>query len=215
MGSLLYLTHTRPDLVHAIGVVSRYMHNPSAHHLGAVKRILHYVAGTINFGLQYEHVNQFRLCGCPNSDWEGYVDNRKSTSGWMFTLGSAAIAWSSKKQDITALSSTEAEYISATLAVCQVVWLKRLLEGLNLKQCDPTVILRDNKSAISIVKNPAMHRRTKHIDTRFHFIRGLVAEGEIHLIHCGTNDQTTDILTKALSTQKHERFRAALGVRSF
>ena len=73
----------------------------------------------------------------------------------------------------------------------------------------------DNKSAISIAKNPAMHRRTKHIDTRFHFIRGLVAEGEIQLVHCGTNDQIADIMTKALFTQKHNVFRAALGVKSF
>ena len=200
--------------MHAVGVVSRYMHNPSADHLGAVKQILHYVARTTNFELQYEHVDEFKLCGFTDRDWGGCVDDRKSTSGWVFTLGSAAIAWRSKKHDITALSSTEAEYISTTSVACQAVWLRRLLEDLNLKQCEPTVILCDNKSAISIVKNLAMHGRTKHIDTRFHFIRGLVVEGEIQLFHCGTNDQTADILTKALSTQKHECFHAALGVRS-
>lgn len=91
-------------------------------------------------------------------------------SGWVFNLGSAAVSWSSKKKDITALSSTEAENISATSVACQAIWIRRLLEDLKENQLEATVIYCDNKSAIAIAKNPALHGRTKHIDTRFHFI---------------------------------------------
>ncbi|XP_039119918.1 uncharacterized mitochondrial protein AtMg00810-like, partial [Dioscorea cayenensis subsp. rotundata] len=134
IGGLLYLTHTRPDLAFAVGVVSRFMQAPTTHHLGAVKRILHYVAGTVSYGLHFSHNNNFKLIGYTDSDWGGSPDDRKSTSGWVISLGSAAIAWSSKKQLITALSSTEAEYISVTSAACEAVRLRRLLEELNEKQ---------------------------------------------------------------------------------
>lgn len=121
VGSLLYLTHTRPDLIFVVSVVSRYMHQPTKHHLGAVKRILHYVAKTINVGLLYEHTNQLNLTGYTDSDWGGSIDDCKSTSGWFFHLGSTAVTWCSKKQEIMALSSTKAEYISTTSTACQAV----------------------------------------------------------------------------------------------
>lgn len=145
----------------------------------------------------------------------GSIDDRKSTTGWVFNLGSAAVAWCSKKQNITALSSTEAEYISATSAACQAMWMRRLLEDMNEKQLEPTVIFCDNKSAIAIAKNPAMHGRTKHIDTRYHFIRGLIADESLILLHCCTNEQVADVLTKALPIQKHIFLTEQLGVKSF
>lgn len=106
----------------------------------------------------------------------------------MFHLGSGAIAWSSKKQDVTALSSTEAEYITASSATCQALWMQKLLEDMNERQSESTVIYCDNKLAIAIAKNPTLHVRTKHIDTRFYFIRGLISEGVIKLVYCGTNE---------------------------
>lgn len=130
VGGLLYLSHTRPDLMHAISLVSRYMHKPTMHHLGAVKRILRHVAGTAHLGLLYQQCDAFKLVGYSDSDWGGSLDDRRSTSGWVFHLGSVAITWSSKKQDITALSSTEAEYISATSAACQALWMRRVLEDI-------------------------------------------------------------------------------------
>lgn len=214
VGSLFYLTHTRPDLVFAVGIVSRFMQSPSLHHFGTVKRILHYVAGTIGHGLMYTNSEELKLCGFTDSDWGGVTDERRSTSGWCFSLGSAAVAWRSKKQLITALSSTEAEYIAATSAACEAVWLRRLLSDFGMKFTEPTVIQCDNKSAISITRNPTMHGRTKHIDTRFHFIRDLVCNGEISVVYCSTNEQVADIFTKALPSCKFEYFREALGVTS-
>ncbi|XP_039142894.1 secreted RxLR effector protein 161-like [Dioscorea cayenensis subsp. rotundata] len=151
------------------------------HHLGAVKRILRYISGTIDYGIHYRRNEEFKLLGYSDSDWSGSQDDRKSTTGWVFSLGSGVIAWSSKKQAITALLSTEAEYISLTAAVCEAVWLKRLLEDFGEKQSTPSVIVCDNRSAIAIAKNPILHGRTKHIDVRFHFIRDLIKDDAIEV----------------------------------
>ncbi|XP_039137373.1 secreted RxLR effector protein 161-like [Dioscorea cayenensis subsp. rotundata] len=121
VGGLLYLTHTRPDLMYAVSVVSRFMQAPSMHHLGAVKRILRYVSGIVSYGIQYMKNEEFKLMGYSDSDWGGCQNDRKSTTRWIFSLGSGAVAWCSKKQSITALSSTEAEYISITSASCEAV----------------------------------------------------------------------------------------------
>lgn len=151
--------------------------------------------------------------GYSDSDWGGSPDDRRSTSGWVFMLGSGAIAWSSKKQPITALSSTEAEYISVTSAACEAVWLRRLLQDMNEKQACPTTLMCDNKSAISIARNPILHGRTKHIDTRYHFIRDLIKDGTINIIHCSTLDQVADVFTKGLPNCKFEVLRNMLGMR--
>lgn len=130
-------------------------------------------------------------------------------------MGSSAIAWYSKKQDVTSLSSAEAKYIKATSAGSQGVWLPRLLGDIGVKHDCATILYCDNKSTIYIARNPSIHGRTKHIDTRYHFIRELVNEGVIQLIHCSTNEKATNILTKALPILKHEYFSDLLGVRSF
>lgn len=215
VGSLLYLTHTRPALVYAVGIVSRFMQSPTSHHMGAVKRILHYLSGTMSHGLMYSHSDELCLQGFTDSDWVGSPDDRRSTTGWCFSLGSVAVAWCSKKQLITALSSTEAVYISATSAACEAVWLRRLLTDFGVELSRPTIIQCDNKSAISITRNPSMHGRSRHIDTRFHFIRDLVSNGEINVVYCHTNEQVADVFTKALPNHKFEFFQHALGVTTF
>ncbi|XP_057249768.1 secreted RxLR effector protein 161-like [Beta vulgaris subsp. vulgaris] len=134
VGGLNYLCHTRPDISYPVSVVSRFMHNPTSHHLGAVKRILRYVAGTTDFGIWYSKLSDFKLFGFTDSDWAGCIDDRKSTSGYVFTLGSGVISWSSKKQETVALSSTEAEYTAITSAACQAIWLRRLLADLSHAQ---------------------------------------------------------------------------------
>ena len=143
------------------------------------------------------------------------MDDRRSTSGHNFSFGSGAISWSSKKQETIALSSSEAEYIAATSAACQAVWLRRVLVDLGQEQVAATKIYCDNKGTIAMTKNPAFHSRTKHIETRHHFIRRLVANGEIELEFCGTNDQVADLFTKSLSQQKHVYFRQQLGICNF
>ncbi|KAK9665921.1 hypothetical protein RND81_14G146000 [Saponaria officinalis] len=129
VGGLNYLTHTRPDISFPVSVVSRYMHKPTKQHLGAAKRILRYVAGSLNAGIWYTKVSDsnFKLVGYSDSDHAGSLDDRKSTSGNVFSLGSGAITWSSKKQETVALSSSEAEYAAISSASRQALWLQKLL----------------------------------------------------------------------------------------
>ncbi|XP_047268890.1 LRR receptor-like serine/threonine-protein kinase EFR [Capsicum annuum] len=154
------------------------MHCPTKPHLGAAKKVLRYIVGTVDFGIWYSKVADFSLIGYSDSDWAGSIDNRKSTSGNVFNLGSRAISWSSKKQDVVALSSSKAEYVAVTSAACQAIWLQRLLIDIFYRQKDATKIFCDNKATIAMTKNPSFHSRTKHIDIRYHFIRDLTAKGD-------------------------------------
>jgi len=143
------------------------------------------------------------------------LDDRKSTSGQVFFLGSGAVSWSSKKQDTVALSSSEAEYMAATSSACQATWLRKILANFGQNQIGATDIHCDNKSAIAMSRNPAFHSRTKHIDIRYHFIQDLIMKGEIQLKYIGTNQQVADTMTKSLPPGKYEHFRLKLGVTSF
>ena len=130
----------------------------------------------------------------------------------MFSLGSAAITWSSKKQPTVALSSTEAEYRGAAVAACEVAWLQMLLADLGIQVQVPVVIHCDNLSSIQLARNPVFHARMKHIEVHYHFIRKRVLDGDIDLTYVGTDEQVADIFTKALGAEKLRRFRAMLGV---
>ncbi|KAL9235697.1 hypothetical protein vseg_010436 [Gypsophila vaccaria] len=217
VGGLNYLTHTRPDIAFPVSVVSRYMHNPTKQHVGAAKRVLRYVAGSLNVGIWYTKVSDtnFKLVGYSDSDHVGSIDDRKSTSGHVFGLGLGAIAWSSKKQETVALSSFEAEYVAVSSAARQALWLLKLVGDFHISQNEGTVIYCDNRSAIAMAKNPAFHGRTKHIDIQYHFIRKLVADEKIVLKFCGTNEQIADIFTKSLPQGKHQFFMTELGVGNF
>ena len=127
VGSLIYLTNTRPDIVHSVSLISRFMNQPSKLHYAAAKRILRYLQGTKKLGILYKKENDNNLVGFTGSDWAGSLDDRKITSGYIFCLGSNVIAWSSKKQKTVALSLAEAEYIVAIDAACEAIWLRRLL----------------------------------------------------------------------------------------
>eukprot|EP00253_Pinus_taeda_P011503 PITA_11503 len=164
VGSLMYLTATRPNIMYAVSLISIFMERPKEAHWQATKRILrsHFMA--------------------------------------------------SKKQSIVALSTAEAEYVAATAAACQAVWMRRMLRSLGQEQAKATVIFCDNSSAIALLKNSVFHKRTKHIDTRFHYIRELVNNGEIVLEHCRTQEQVADILTKPLDQKIFEFLRKCLGM---
>ncbi|KAG6537922.1 hypothetical protein ZIOFF_003025 [Zingiber officinale] len=140
VGSLRYLTCTRPDILYAVGLVSRYMEDPTTTHLKIAKRILRYIKGTIDFGLLYSTSNHFKLEGYSDSDWGGDIDDRKSTTGFVFFMGDTAFTWMSKKQPIVTLSTCEAEYVAATSCVCHAVWLRNLLNELSLPQEEATKI---------------------------------------------------------------------------
>ncbi|KAK2989710.1 hypothetical protein RJ640_030203 [Escallonia rubra] len=165
VGSLRYLTCTRPDILFGVGLISRYMEAPTVTHMKAAKRILRYLKGTIEFGLFYSPSNNFKLSAYFDSDWAGDLDDRKSTTGFVFYMGDTAFTWSSKKQPIVTLSICEAEYVAATSCVCQAIWLRFLLRELQLPQKESTEIFVDNKSAIALAKNPVFHDRSKHINT--------------------------------------------------
>lgn len=152
------------------------------------------------------------LIGYLDSDWGGCLDDYKSTSGYCFSFGSGIFSWSTKKQDIVEQPSAEAEYVAAASATHQAIWLRKILLELNLLTKELTVIYVDNKSAIAMAENLGQHGRTKHINIRFHALRDAEKNGEVKLVHCISEDQQADILTKALSTKKFEFQRLMQGV---
>ncbi|XP_066396202.1 secreted RxLR effector protein 161-like [Miscanthus floridulus] len=169
IGSLRYLCNSRPDLVYAVGYLSRFMEAPHQEHLAAVKRVLRYVAGTLHWGLHYhlgrKNEGTPKLVGYSDSDLAGDINDRKSTSGLIFFLVGGPIVWQS------VLSSYEAEYIAAAGAVCEAVWLPRLLAELIGGAVLESKLKVDNKSTIALIKNPMYHDWSKHIDVKCHFIR--------------------------------------------
>lgn len=211
VGSLMYLTTTRPDIMYSVSLISRYMENPTEMHLLAAKRILRYLQGTRDLGLFYQK-GEKGLFGFTDSDYAGDQDDRRSTSGYVFMLGTAAVSWSSKKQPIVTLSTTEAEFIAATACACQAIWLRRILEELQVKQVTATIIFCDNNSAIKLSKNPVLHGRSKHIDVKYYFLRDLSQDGTIELVYCRTEDQVADIQTKPLKVATFVKLRSLLGM---
>lgn len=213
IGSLRYLVHTRPDLAFAVGYVSRFMERPTEEHMAAVKRLLRYIAGTINFGLVYPcGSGEAKLVGYSDSDLAGDIDTRKSTSGALFFLGASPISWQSTKQRIVALSSCEAEYVAATTAASQAIWLARLLGDLTGKEAATVKLKMDSMSALALSKNPVFHERSKHIDIRYHFIRVYVENGCISTEFVSTTDQLADILTKALGRVRFQELSTRIGM---
>lgn len=205
----MYITATRPDLMFVVCLLSRYMANPTDLHMQAAKRVLRYLKGTVDMGVFYKRGGVEGLLAYTDSDYAGDVDDRKSTSGYVFLLGGGAVSWSSRKQPVT-LSTTEAEFVAAGSCACQCVWMRRILERLGHSQDNCTVVLCDNSSTIKLSKNPVLHGRSKHIDVRFHFLRDLTRDGVVELKHCGTQEQVADIMTKPLKLEVFLRLRDCL-----
>jgi len=213
IGCLMYLTATRPDILYAVSFLSRFMHCASDLHLRAAKRIVRYIKGTINYGVKFHKSQKFRLNGFSDSDWGGAPD-MKSTSGFCFNLGSGAFSWYSKKQDIVAQSTAEAEFIAATAAVNQALWLRKIMCDLNMEQKEGTEVFIDNQAAISIANNPVFHAKTKHFNIKLFFLRDVQKHGDVKLLYCKSDEQVADIFTKPLSLGKFEFFREKLGISS-
>ncbi|KAL4362176.1 hypothetical protein GQ457_04G021850 [Hibiscus cannabinus] len=212
VGSLLYMTATRPDLMFPATLLSRFLSSPTDVHLGVAKRLLRYVKSTLGEGLNYLKMDNVVLTGYSDSDWAGSLDDMKSTSEYVFNLGSGAICWSSKKQQVVAQSSAEAEYIVAAAAANQAIWLRNLLYDLGFKQESATVLLYDNKSAIAIAENPVQHGRTKHINVKFHAIREAEKNSLIKMEFCSSEMQVADLMTKALSRNRMLFLKHELGI---
>lgn len=212
VGSLMYLTATRPDMMYSVSLISRYMANPTEFHLQAAKRILRYLKGTFDYGIMYKKGSSEELMAYTDSDYAGDTEDRKSTSGYVFLLSSGAVSWLSKKQPIVTLSTTEAEFVAAAGCASQAVWIRRVLEKLGYTQKKCIDIKCDNSSTIKLSKNPVMHGRSKHIDVRFHFLRELTKDGVIELTHCGTEEQIADLMTKPLKLDAFKKLRDLLGM---
>jgi transposase InsO family protein len=217
VGSLMYLmVATRPDIAAAVGVVSRFLENPGVPHWHAVKHIFRYLRGTAGYVLQLGGGgltgDGIHLCGYCDADWAGDGDTRRSTTGYAFSIGTGAVSWNSKRQATVALSSTEAEYMAASAAAREAIWLRTLLEELKYPQQRATIVHCDNQGAIALTHNPVHHQRTKHIDVRHHFIREMYESGQVDVKYIPTHDQVADIMTKALLADKHYKCSHGLGL---
>nr|XP_027097546.1 uncharacterized protein LOC113717094 [Coffea arabica] len=215
VGTFRYLTSTKPDITYGIGLISRFMESPCQSHLQAAKRILRYVQGTQSNSIFYSSSQGSNLVGYTDSDWAGDTIRRRSTSRYVFYLGFGVFSWSSKKQQVVALSTAEAKYMAATSSATQALWLRRILRFLQHKQDGPAKIFCNSMSAIEFTKNPVFHGRSKHIDIKYHFIRELVQEQEIVIDYCRSEDQVANILTKPLKLEMFMKLKKMLGMVKF
>src|SRR3954469_16452290 len=206
IGSLLYLTASRPDILFSVCLCARFQSDPRESHLTAVKRILRYLKGTTNVGLVYRRSKDYNLVGFCDADYAGDRIERKSTSGSCQFLGSHLISWYSKKQATIALSTTEAEYVAAAGCSTQMLWMRSQLEDYQIYESNIPIFC-DNTSAICLSKNPILHSKAKHIEIKHHFIRDYVQKGVISLNFVDTDHQWADIFTKPLA---EDRFKFIL-----
>ncbi|KAK6150515.1 hypothetical protein DH2020_015447 [Rehmannia glutinosa] len=211
IGSLFYLTASRPDITFVVGVCARFQSAPKESHMTATKRILRYLKGCQEVGLWYPKEGGFNLIGYSDSDYVGNIDDRKSTSGSCQFLGDCLVSWFSKKQNCVSLSTAEAEYISAAFCYTQLLWMKQTLVDYKCS-FESVPIFCDNISAINISQNPVHHNRTKHIEIRHQFLRDCISNRNIEISFVPSQDQLADIFTKPLSSETFTSIRARLGI---
>ncbi|KAJ9548353.1 hypothetical protein OSB04_020896 [Centaurea solstitialis] len=197
VGSLVYLIVTRPDIAYAVHTINQFMAAPCFDHYATVVRILRYLKGTMFHGLHFSSKSLLVLRGFSDSDWDSDMTDRRSTTSYCFFLCDSLISWRSKKQSLTARSSTEAEYRALAETSQELIWLRWLLSDMGTPQTSPTPLCCDNNSAIQIAHNDVFHERTKHIEIDCHFVRQHVVRNIIQLQPISTQDQPTDIFTKA------------------
>ncbi|PKU76601.1 Retrovirus-related Pol polyprotein from transposon TNT 1-94 [Dendrobium catenatum] len=201
IGSLQYLTLTRPDIQFAVHRLSQHMHAPLNSNFDDLKRLLRYIQGSTSTGIPL-YRDDLTLHGYADADWATNTQDRKSISGYCNFLGKSLISWQAKKQSTVARSSTEAEYRALASEASEVIWLRRLLEDFHIPQKSPTIIYCDNTSAIALANNPVYHARTKHIDVDCHFIRDCIRSNHLAVHHICTNDQIADVFTKPLPIRR-------------
>ncbi|GJX51141.1 ribonuclease H-like domain-containing protein [Tanacetum coccineum] len=212
-GGLQYLTFTRPDLSYAVQQVCLYMHDPREPHFAALKRIMRYVQGTLELGLQLYASATTSLVGYTDADWAGCPSTRRSTSGYCVFLGDNLLSWSAKRQHTISRSSAEAEYRGVANVVAETAWIRNLLRELHSPLLTATLVYCDNVSAVYMSANPVQHQRTKHIEIDIHFVRDMVKAGHVRVLHVPSRFQYADIFTKGLPSALFEDFRSSLSVR--
>jgi len=220
VGSIMYLAvGTRPDLSYTVSVLSKFNASATMENYLAAKRTLRYLQYTSDLGIDY-YKDYGTLSGFSDSDWAGDIDDRKSTSGFEFLLSKGAISWQASKQKVVALSTTEAEYLACCEASKEAVSLRRIYEDLTrISQngslpplLPPTMILVDNQGALGLIQNPRFHKRTKHIELKYHYIRQVSNQGLITIDYISTREMSADILTKPLPSDLHWQHVKGLGM---
>lgn len=213
VGKLIYLTHTRPDISFAVSIVSQFLSNPSKDHLEAVYRILRYIKRDPGKGLLFTKSSSRDLEVYTDADWAGSPIDRRSTSGYCSYVWGNLVTWRSKKQQVVARSSAEAELRALAQGICEGIWLRRLMKDLRVNYSGP-INMCDSQSAIAIAKNPVHHDRTKHIEIDKHFINEKIEDKTITLSYVPSRFQTADILTKALFRPNFIQLISKLGLMS-
>jgi hypothetical protein len=213
LGSLLYVTASRTDVMFSVCMCARFQTSPRESHLKAIKRILRYLKHTQNVGLWYLKGAKFELIRYSDSDYAGYKVERRSTSSICQLSGRSLVSWSSKKQYSVVLSTAEVEYIAASSCCAQILWIKTTLSfGIKFKNM---LLLCDNESAIKFTNNPVQHARTKYIDVRHHFIRDHQQKEDICIASVDIEDQLVDIFTKPLDEKRFCKLENELNILDF
>ena len=211
IGSLLYLSVcTRPDISQAVGALARYMAAPTVEHWQAALGVVRYLAGTEGLGIIFGG-SEVTLEGYCDADYAGDTDTRRSTTGYVFMMYGGAVSWSSRLQATVAVSTVEAEYMSAAAAAKEALWFRKLGHDLGL-DFGTVKIYCDNQGSIVLLKHPIASQRSKHIDVIHHFVRERVARREIEYEYLNTNDMKADILTKPLTVTKFAKCKAEIGL---
>ncbi|XP_023763032.2 uncharacterized mitochondrial protein AtMg00810-like [Lactuca sativa] len=214
VGALQYFTITRPDLSYAVNQARQFLHAPTIDHFQMVKRILHYVKGTLAYGLHFSNKSLTSLTGYSDADWARCIETRRSTYGYSIFLGGNLVSWSAKKQPTVSRSSCESEYRAMANTVVELIWVTHLLCDLHALPPGRPTLLCDNLSAFFQSQNPVSHKHAKHIDIDYHFVRQLVSSRKLHTKFIHTKLQVADIFTKPLPRPLFEDFRSMLHVSS-
>ncbi|KAM6582045.1 hypothetical protein CsatB_009047 [Cannabis sativa] len=212
VGALQYATITRPDIAFSVNKVSQFMQNPLESHWIAVKRILRYLAGTLDYGLHLQRSTNYDITAFCDADWASDPDDRRSTTGYCVLFGNNLVAWKSKKQQTISRSSTEAEFRSLAAVVTEITWLQSLLTELRISLSTPPTVWCDNLSTVMLAANPILHARTKHIEIDLYFVRDKVMQQQLQVNHVPAQDQLADSLTKAISSNRFPFLRDKLSV---
>ena len=213
IGSLMYLsTATRPDISYAVHRLARYAADPSAAHLNAARKVLRYLKGSKELGLRYFKTDAIKLACFCDSDWAGCPESSRSTSGLVCLLSGGPVCWLSRRQRLVTKSTAEAEFVALSETVCEVVWLRQLLDDLGRFQEGPTPIYEDNAAAVVLANNPTSHQRTKHIMVKLRFVGDRIANGTVQVQQIPTTEQIADGLTKPLPLASFRTLISGLGM---
>lgn len=213
VGSLMFAALlTRYDIMFATNYVSRYTSQYEIPHWNAVKRILRYLKGTADLGIEYRKGKVKSLTGYSDADYAKDLETRRSTTGYLFLLNGGPVSWSTQKQKSVSLSTTEAEYVAASEAAKEATWIRQFLSDIGKPIIQPTPLLIDNQGAVCLIRNPVYHKRTEHIDVKYHHIREKEEYEVIKVQFVSTVDQLADIFTKPLPRDRFKMLVSKIGM---